>query len=199
LELISQPWPEPQRLAILPGSFNPPTRAHMELARAALSIADAVLFVLPRRFPHKEYEGATLEQRVEMLRISLAGEPRFAIGVSDGGLFIEIARECRALWPQAELDFVCGRDAAERIAGWNYGESEAFPRHLEEFGLLVAPRAGEFCIPSALVSRVRPLPFAPHDDISSTEVRRRVAAGDEWMDLVPESIQELVASAYSAG
>ena len=33
--------------------------------------------------------------------------------------------------------------------------------------------------------------------VSSTEVRRRVAAGEEWRDLVPEPIRTLVAAAYS--
>jgi nicotinate-nucleotide adenylyltransferase len=197
VELISQLPSEPGRLAILPGSFNPPTRAHLELARAALSMVDAVLFVLPRRFPHKRYEGTTLDQRVEMLRLSLSEEARFGAAISSGGLFIEIARECRDLWPDAELDFLCGRDAAERIVNWDYGDPRAFPRQLEEFGLIVAPRDGEYCIPPQLSRRVRQLPFSPHDDVSSTEVRRRVAAGEEWRDLVPESIRALVTSLYS--
>ena len=184
------------RLAVFPGSFNPPTLAHLELARTALGSVETVVFVLPRQFPHKQYEGTTLDQRIEMLRLSLDNEPRFAIGISEGGLFIEIARECRALWPEAQIDFLCGRDAAERIAGWDYGDQDAFPRQLEEFGLLVAPRSGEYCIPPQFAGRVRQLPFVPHE-VSSSEVRRRVAAGEEWQDLVPGSIRHLVASAYS--
>jgi nicotinate-nucleotide adenylyltransferase len=197
VELISKPYGGPRRLGILPGSFNPPTCAHLELGHAALSVVDTVLFVLPRHFPHKRYEGTTLEQRVEMLRLSLAGEIRFAIGISGGGLFMEIARECRALWPAAELDFLCGRDAAERIAGWDYGEHDAFSLQLEHFGLLVAPRGGEYCVPPQMVERVRHLTFSPRDEVSSTEVRRRVASGEPWEHLVPEPIRGLVGSAYS--
>ena len=86
---------KPRRLAVLPGTFNPPTRAHMALARAALASADEVLFVLPRAFPHKPYSGASFEDRVRMLAAAVADEPRFSIASSDGGLFIEIARQCR--------------------------------------------------------------------------------------------------------
>src|SRR5438105_1593079 len=78
----------PRRLGILPGTFNPPTRAHLALARAAEAQVDEVLFVLPREFPHKAYEGASFEERIEMLRLAVDGEPRFSIASTDAGLFI---------------------------------------------------------------------------------------------------------------
>src|SRR5437764_13792105 len=101
----------PVRLGILPGTFNPPTRAHLALAEAALKHVDEVLFVLPREFPHKVYEGASFDERMEMLRAA-ADQPRFSIASTGGGLFIEIARECRETYGDAALCFLCGRDAA---------------------------------------------------------------------------------------
>ena len=77
------------RLGILPGAFNPPTRAHMALARASLAVTDEVLFVLPRAFPHKVYDGASFPDRLEMLRQALADEPRFSIASTDAGLFLD--------------------------------------------------------------------------------------------------------------
>ena len=58
----------PRTLGILAGSFNPPTIAHLELAQAASQQVDTLIFVVPRAFPHKDYSGATLEQRIEMLQ-----------------------------------------------------------------------------------------------------------------------------------
>src|SRR3954452_18527142 len=84
-----------QRLGILPGTFNPVTIAHLSLARAALRHVEEVVFVLPRVFPHKTYSGASFNDRVEMLRAAVAGEEAFSIATSDGGLFIDIASECR--------------------------------------------------------------------------------------------------------
>src|SRR5690242_17748537 len=101
----------PQRLGILPGTFNPPTRAHLALALAAEAQVDEVLFVLPREFPHKAYKGASFEQRIEMLRLAAASEPRFSIASTGGGLFIDIARECRDVYGDVALSFLCGRDA----------------------------------------------------------------------------------------
>src|SRR5438270_12394355 len=84
-----------RRLGILPGSFNPVTVAHLALARAALAHVDEVVFVLPRVFPHKNYSGASFGDRVAMLRAAAANQTAFSIATAEGGLFVEIARECR--------------------------------------------------------------------------------------------------------
>src|SRR6266849_3526056 len=93
--------PAPAKLAILPGAFNPPTRAHLAMADAALAIADEVLFALPRVFPHKEYTGSAFQTRLEWVRAALAGYSRFSLAVTEGGLFTEIAQEARAVYGAA--------------------------------------------------------------------------------------------------
>jgi len=186
---------DPSRLGILPGTFNPITIAHVGLARAALGAVDEVVFVLPRRFPHKPYEGASFEDRIAMLAEALAGESRFSIAASGGtGLFCEIAAECRAAYgPGTRLLVLCGRDAAERIVNWDYGETGAIRRMLGEFGLLVAARGGEYVPPPELRSAVLPLPLAgAYESVSATEVRRRIAAGEDWETLVPPPVRERV-------
>jgi nicotinate-nucleotide adenylyltransferase len=187
----------PVRLAILAGSFNPPTLAHLALAEAALTTADEVLFVLPRIFPHKEYVGASLDERVAMLRAAVAGNQRWAIGIADQGLFIDIAREAREHYPRSDLWFVCGRDTAERIVDWDYGDPYAFAGMLDSFGLLVARRQGEYLPPAEFAHRIKPLPLESYDSHSSTEVRERIRQGDAWRHLVPESIADEVERIYS--
>src|SRR5260370_22602797 len=114
----------PAKLAILPGAFNPPTRAHLAMAESALRVADEVLFVLPRAFPHKEYSGAGFDTRVDLLRAALAGNPRFSLASSDRRLFIVMAREARADYgASTELFILCGLDAAERIESWADGRA----------------------------------------------------------------------------
>jgi nicotinate-nucleotide adenylyltransferase len=196
MELIRRVGIEPRRLGIFAGSFNPPTRAHVALAEAALARVDEVLFVVPRAFPHKEFHGAALEERLEMLRRIAEGEPRFSIAIADRGLFVDIAREARGHYGDAELLFLCGRDAAERIAGWDYGEVGAFSRMLEEFGLLVARRRGEYVAPSEFLHRIEGLDVDGLDEISSTEVRERVRRNEEWRALVPAAIVEIVERVY---
>ena len=85
-----------RRIGLFAGSFNPPTHAHLALIRAAATHVDEVVAVLPRSFPHKIYDGATLEQRIAMLEALAVAQP-FSIQVTAGGLFIEIAREYRTV------------------------------------------------------------------------------------------------------
>jgi cytidyltransferase-like protein len=176
----------------LAGSFNPPTVAHLELAQAAGRRVDALICVVPRAFPHKDYSGATLDQRIEMLE-SAGPEIPYAIAVTDQGLFIDIGRECREHYgPEARLSFVCGRDAAERILTWDYGRPGVVEEMLREFELLVAPRGGHFAPPPEYRDRIHALEVrSGHEGVSSTEVRER------WEHLVPERIRERVREIYS--
>ena len=185
---------KPRRLAVLPGTFNPPTRAHLALARAALASVDEVLFVLPRAFPHKAYTGASFEDRVRMLASAVEDEPRFSIASSEGGLFIEIARQCRqAYGPDVEVLIVCGRDAAERAVNWDYGRPDAFRDQLREYRLLVAPRDGSYRPPAEFEDRIQALAAVEGcDEVSATDVRERIRRGEPWEHLVPQPIVEMV-------
>jgi nicotinate (nicotinamide) nucleotide adenylyltransferase len=187
----------PRTLAILAGSFNPPTGAHLALAHAALTRVDHVLFVLPRILPHKEFVGASYKERFSMLETVTAGQEHWSIATSAGGLFVEIAAEAAEHFPQTALWFVCGRDAAERIVNWDYGTPEAFAGMLQSFGLLVARRQGEYLPPEEFAHRIEPLPMENYDEHSSTEVRERARCGEPWRHLVPESIVAEVERIYS--
>ena len=169
----------------------------MALARASLAVTDEVLFVLPRAFPHKVYDGASFPDRLEMLRQALGDEPRFSIASTDAGLFLDIARQCRGAYPNAALQFVCGRDAAERIMTWDYGRDEAVPEMLREFEMLVASRGDVYEPPAQFTGRIHPLPLGDdYRDISASEVRARIARGEAWESLVPAAIVPLVARIY---
>ena len=198
MDFVRHAQGKPRSVGILPGSFNPPTIAHLELAQAAGRSVDALIWVVPRAFPHKDYSGATLEQRIEMLE-SAGPEIPYAIAVTDQGLFIDIGRECREHYgPEARLAFVCGRDAAERILTWDYGRPGVVEEMLREFELLVAPRGGHFAPPPEYRDRIHALEVrSGHEEVSSTEVRERIARGEPWEHLVPERIRERVREIYS--
>jgi len=185
-----------RRVGILPAAYNPVTIAHVEIARAARlqGRLDEVLFLLPLLFPHKPYTGASFEQRLAMLHGALAEEPQFSIGSTEGGLFIEIAGECRLVYgPEAEFFFLCGRDAAERIVEWDYRDAIPFAEQLEEFQILVAPRDGPYTPPSEWSDRIHSLATAPEvEAVSSTIVRDAIASGEEWEHLVPEGAESVI-------
>lgn len=183
-------------VALLPAAFHPPTRAHEAMMRAALAHCDTVLAVLARALPHKAYDAVTLEQRLEIVKPMLGD--RMALAVSTGGLFYEIAREAREHFPEARVHLVCGRDTAERIVGWRYEGHPAIEEQLREYRLLVAARGGAFEAPEILREGVAILELpGAFDNISSTEIRARMSAGEPWEHLVPESVVENVRRYYS--
>jgi nicotinate-nucleotide adenylyltransferase len=196
LQVVDSPRGIPSSLVIVPGAFNPPTRAHVILARTALAHADAVLFTLPSRLPHKEFTGASLEQRVAMLTRITKGDGRLGTAVTEGGLYIDIAREARQEFPNAEITLLCGRDAAERIVSWSYDEPRAVERMLAECELLVAPRGGGYEPPVHLRSRMRALETPNLDSYSSSRLREMLKRGENWQELAPEEIVDLIAEIY---
>lgn len=187
-----------RRFGILPGAFNPPTVAHLALADSALNTVDRVIFVLPETLPHKDYSGVPFATRLKLVQLATDHNPSFDVASTQGGLLIEIARELRARLPSgAQIDFLCGRDAAERIVNWDYGTPDALSGMLKEFGLLVAPRDGDYLIPEPYRTRIASVPLAAEfQAMSATDVRDRIHHGTDWHHLVPPAIHEHVRQLY---
>jgi nicotinate-nucleotide adenylyltransferase len=200
LEFFHRTAADPARVALFPGAWNPPTRAHLDIARAARALADEVVWVLPRAFPHKGFEGASFADRRRMLEalVESVGHEGFSAAVSAGGLYAEIADEARTFFgPNAEIALLCGRDAAERMATWNYDTPGVFEEMLRRYRLLVAARHGEYEPAGHHSTRILKLPMeATWDDVSSSEVRRRIASGGDWQRLVPPDLAGMIAQLY---
>jgi nicotinate-nucleotide adenylyltransferase len=203
LEFLFRPPGTPARVvALFPGAWNPPTVAHLEIARAARQLAGEVVWVLPRRFPHKDFETASLDARAKMLDLIVRNEGSaagFSAALSDEGLYVGIAAEAREFFGSSvEIALVCGRDAAERIAAWDYGAPGVFDAMLDQHRLLVAARAGDYRPPRRHRKKIVRLPVElPLDHISSSEIRRRIAAGLPWRELVPNAVAGLVEDLYA--
>lgn len=203
MEILYRGSGAPERAAIFPGAFNPPTAAHVAIARAALRQAGEVVWVLPQAFPHKSFEGASLAERREMLTAIAQRNPGFSLGISEGGLYSEIAEEARRFYGDAvEIGLLCGRDAADRIANWDYGgrdlnERGVFDEMLERYQLLVASRDGHYRPAERHRDRVVRLTLeASFNEVSSSEVRRRIAEGEPWTHLIPAEICGMVRDFY---
>ena len=65
MDLVLRGAGDSRRVGLFPAAWNPPTLAHLALAEAGLAFADEVLLVLPRVFPHKEFEQASFDLRLE--------------------------------------------------------------------------------------------------------------------------------------
>jgi len=190
--------PQGRRLGILSAAFNPITRAHLALAQSAYVHYQLheVLFVLPITQPHKLIHDAAIEARLQMMSLAVQGAPAFSIGLCTHGLFIDICRAVALAYsPQTRLWFISGRDAAERILTWPYADPAATLRTLfAQAELLVADREGAFALPDIPPVRehavhIHHLPLAgAYSHISATEIRTRLAKGEEVDELVPSPV-----------
>ncbi len=81
------------RIAIYPGSFDPPTRGHEDLIRRALALADHLVVAIainPSKAPL-----FSVEDRLRMLAVAAAGDPRIELA-SFSGLLADFARDRNA-------------------------------------------------------------------------------------------------------
>jgi nicotinate-nucleotide adenylyltransferase len=194
------------RIGILGGTFNPPHRGHLALARHArdeLSL-DEVLLMPVNTPPHKpggEDPGAV--HRLEMCRLAVAGEP----GISACGLELErggpsytadTLNEIHDRHPEAELTFIVGADTARTLPGWHEPQ-----RVLELAELAVATRAGSDrgqvtealarAAAGAVKPRVRFLEMAPIE-ASSSSARTLIATGAQAQEMLGGEVAAYIAA-----
>lgn len=167
------------------------------MALRSAAIADEVLLLLPEKFPHKEFHETGFDVRLRLVESAVDHE-NVSVGSTAGGLFLEMAREVAVRFPRSRLAFVCGRDAAERIFDWHYAEEGALGKFFSVAALWVFARQGSFQPPCELAERILLFDFDERlQALSSTEVRRRLVAGEEWRSLAPESIHEEIERIYT--
>jgi len=121
--VLHPPDAEPRRAAVFPGAFNPPTLAHLALARAARDRGfDLVTFALATRTIDKEDAGGlALDERLELLRAIAVGEDGLGALVQNRGLYAEQAEAIQKAWPTLEeLTFVVGMDKVAQLDDRRY-------------------------------------------------------------------------------
>ena len=191
------------RIGILGGSFNPPHLAHLVCASeaAAQLSLDRVLLTPVATPPHKEAEQDPGPQvRLELCRLAIAGDERLGVcdlEVKRGGpsYTVDTLRELHARTPEDDLTFIVGGDIALGLPSWHEPEAvlglarlavaERSGSGREEITTLLAERFGETSAPVFF--------DMPRLDISSSQIRRRVAHGDPIRYLVPDDVAEHIA------
>lgn len=189
------------RLGIFGGSFDPVHNGHLALARACQKQAglDEVWFMptavqpLKQKGPH-----ATDAQRLELLSLATYSEPNWRVSrleIDRGGMSytIDTLRQLNEELPDAVLFFLMGADAVHDAPQWRD------PKRIFALATpLVVHRSGE-SDPDLAALRIlcaankQPrLIEMPPVDASSSEIRRRIAAGEPINDLVPASIAEYI-------
>lgn len=192
----------PGRLGVLGGAYNPITLAHLAIADTVVSTfgIQEVLFVLPQVPPHKTIFGASLEQRLEMMRLAVADRPYATVGLSTHGLFLDMYQGLLGVYQHhTEVFFLTGRDAAERILTWPYDDAAVALRQMfTAFQLIVCDRKGPFHLPDDPLlapyrQRIHCCTLPPgFNHVSATAVRQRCQQGLPVDDLVPQAVARYI-------
>ena len=178
-----------EKIGLYGGSFDPIHNGHLILARDAMERLelDKVIFLPARISPHKlDRPPAPPEARCLMLATAIADEPCFEMDACEiereGPSFtIDTVQLFRNRSPAAKLDYFNGDDNLPELDTW---KDFANLRDLVQF--VVLSRAGmPFLSEFPTITR--------HIEISSTEIRNRVARGLSVRYLAPLPACELIA------
>ncbi len=190
------------RVGLMGGSFDPIHLGHIAIAgeaRDALQLSH-VLFLPSGRPPHKAHLGASPAQRLEMTR--LAVEPLPWAQASD----VEVCRQgtiytvdtlqiLSSQHPEAAFYYIIGADTLLDLPNWRNTQKVCT---LCRFICLHRPGVADEAIGTALEdlrsrygAQVHLVP-ASGPDISSTEIRRRVARGQSTEGLLPCAVRAYI-------
>lgn len=204
------------RIAIIGGTFNPIHYGHLRIAeeaREALAL-DKIVFMPANIAPHKTESPASAEARLEMIRLSIAGNPSFELSdieIKRGGrsFTIDTLRALKEKDKSLDISLIIGNDSFNDITTWC--EYEAI---FESASFIVVERPG---YPVKKPGDVLPVELARkfwYDagkgmflnsfgttltyltttllDIASSEIREKVKAGSSVRYLLPDPAIEYI-------
>ncbi len=183
------------KIALFGGTFDPVHTAHLRMAGMladALSV-DMVLFMPTFVPPHKaKGEIAPAEHRIKMCELATADDPRFVVSdleIKRGGasFTVDTLRELKRMYPDADLYLFVGADMFMTLGTWYCADEilemvtvctvprdDVSAKTLREHGETLG---GKWFVAENAVG-----------DVSSTEIRTRIAKGQPLVQLVPKSV-----------
>jgi nicotinate-nucleotide adenylyltransferase len=208
------------RIGILGGTFDPVHLGHVETAVAAQRALglDTVLVMPSGTPPHRQQPPqASRFHRFAMAALAVNGIPHLAVSdleIGEAGpsyTFDTLTRLHASGLKESQIFFITGADAFAEIESWS-----RYPDVLDMAHFVVVSRPGyparlvADTVPS-LAHRLHPrardgssaiasaheldiyVVDAPTPDISSTDVRRRLIAGESIEGVVPEAVRIYIA------
>lgn len=198
--------------AILGGTFDPPHLGHIDPVIAACNqwqFDDC--WLLPNHIPpHKQGTHADVDARLAMLDAVIAAQPIFALCDIElkrdtPSYTVETLKRLKELYPSRRFYFVMGMDSFLNLPSWHRWQELFALCHL-----LVCKRPGyrldsAHPMASCLAQRLyegSKLPSEPcgrilltevlERDISSTQIRRAIASGEDVSQWLPEGVMDII-------
>lgn len=187
-----------KRIGVFGGTFNPVHNGHIKLAQTyidALSLDR--LLVIPTHLPPHKTDAALIDgaARLEMCRLAFAGNPICAVDDMelrrpDKSYTADTLEALRERFPDDERYLIMGSDMFDTLLAWRrwerifelaiicVGAREPGMRPALEVRRAALEEKGARCV----IVDLEPVP------VSSTEVRRRVCAGQPLGGMVPDAV-----------
>jgi nicotinate-nucleotide adenylyltransferase len=201
-----RPWQSIRRVGVIGGTFDPVHYGHLVIAEevyATLDLAE-MIFVPAGHPPHKLHNlVASAQHRLAMLELAIAGNAHFSISRVDldrpgPSYTVETLRLLRQQWEEQTAiyfligwdsleDFLTWRDSAGILAQLSYLVAVRRPGYNEDSNYRASLEARLPGINSRLL-----VVSAPQLEISSTDLRTRVAEGRPIKYQLPESVEQYI-------
>jgi nicotinate-nucleotide adenylyltransferase len=176
------------------GSFNPVHNGHLIIANYMLDHEglEEIWFIVSPQNPLKESEIlANEQQRMEMIKLAIAPEPRFKVSDVEFSMpkpsytfkTLEVLTQTK---PERNFFLLIGSDNLEDFHLW-----KNYEQILKKYQILVYPRKKEVNNPYAEAPNVK-ITKAPLIGISSTEIRELIRAGSNVNQLIPEKVYKYI-------
>lgn len=156
------------RIAIYPGSFDPPTRGHEDLVRRSLALCDRLIVAVATNsakaplFP--------VDERLAMLRASMGADPRIELASFDGLL----------------VDYARARGATMVVRGLRAVSDFEFEFQMALMNRRLNPR----------IETVFMMPAESYSYVSSRLVKEVFQLGGRVSDLVPPVVERRLSEKY---
>jgi nicotinate-nucleotide adenylyltransferase len=194
------------RVGVLGGTFDPIHLGHLAAAKAAMECAhlDRVLFIPSAQPPHRGAAQAPAEDRLAMSKLAVDGDSDFEVSdveVKRGGASytVDTLDELHRTLPHDELFLILGWDAARLFRTWHE------PDRVSALASMVIVDRGKSQPPAAelqamgLDPKRLTLCHVRTPEISGSELRRAIAAGESVADKVPYAVERYIAAHHLYG
>ena len=197
-----------KRLGIFSGSFNPLTVAHIEMIEAAQKEydLDEILLILARANVDKGVFGLSLSERLLMLKLYAASREDFSVVACSHGKFIEKIEALKPAYPPGtHFSFIVGYDTFIRLFDPKYYTDlhAALEALFNQCHFIVANRQeydadavrkvmemSDYRRYAGCIDLITLPDF--YSDISSTDIRAQIQAGNSVDHLVPIEVKEFL-------
>lgn len=190
-----------RRIGIFGGSFNPIHLGHLAVAQRVIDqgLVDEVWLMVSPQNPLKQAatDLAPEQERLALARQAVEDFPKiiasdFEMQLPRPSYTWRTMQALRQQYPEYAFSLIIGADNWVNFSRWAHHDDL-----LAEYPLLVYPREGNPIFPETLPPTVHIID-APLFLFSSTNIRARLAAGEDVKEMIPACIIDAAQRIYAA-